>query len=231
MAYNNECEDNGYDCDRIQFFSNPDITYDNTGKALGTSTTAHNERALDENESEFADIEPIVSDKTFLFPEFLDRDIYASVTAINTIHNEADYEITDGASVVWSAASDITMEAGFLAESGSTFQAKLAGCNANRMEDENAATTDDMQNVVAVTVFPNPFSEQFTLSLTSFSEATQLTVKVYDVMGREISVEFINSSPGKNEFTINTHDWIPGVYLLKAFDGNALLGIQQLVKQ
>jgi hypothetical protein len=37
MAYNNQCEDNGYYCNRIQYFSNPTVTY--LGAPTGTTGT------------------------------------------------------------------------------------------------------------------------------------------------------------------------------------------------
>jgi hypothetical protein len=44
MAYNNQCSDNGFYCTRLQYWSNPGITYG--GASMGTANSADNHRTL-----------------------------------------------------------------------------------------------------------------------------------------------------------------------------------------
>jgi hypothetical protein len=46
MAYNNQCADNGIDCTRVQYFSNPGTLY--SGAPMGDASTADNHRVLNE---------------------------------------------------------------------------------------------------------------------------------------------------------------------------------------
>lgn len=48
MAYNNQCSDNGLNCVRIPYFSNPDLSYngDALGAAIGTNNAANNASIL-----------------------------------------------------------------------------------------------------------------------------------------------------------------------------------------
>ncbi|KJR42286.1 Peptidyl-Asp metalloendopeptidase [Candidatus Magnetoovum chiemensis] len=48
MAYNDKCSDNGYNCTRINYWSNPDVSYDGvpTGKSASASNSANNALTL-----------------------------------------------------------------------------------------------------------------------------------------------------------------------------------------
>lgn len=217
MAYNDECDDNGYNCDRIEYFSTPDVNAPGTSIPFGDAATAHNERALDENESEFADFEPVVSDKGFLFPESIDGEMYASVTAINTISNESLFEITDGATVVWSAGDWMQMEEGFWAEAGTTFEAKVAGCNASRMQDENTSITiAGFENGMAVSLFPNPADIKSRITL-QLQHESRVQILFRDIMGRMISVVVASQSfnEGSYDFELNLEGIPAGSYFIE----------------
>jgi hypothetical protein len=218
MAYNDECEDNGYDCDRVEYFSTPDVTYLGTGKVLGTAETEHNERALDENESEFADFEPVVSDKLFSFPEFVDEEMFASVTALSSIDHLAQYEVTGGATVVWSAGSDLYLEPGFFVAQGSTFEGKIAGCNASRMGEESGTEAAEAVGVegISAEIFPNPAAGETKLSL-ELSRDTEVTINWRDMAGR-LLLELAQAEyrpAGLHEFHLHLEDITPGVYFFE----------------
>lgn len=186
MAYDDECDDNGYNCQRIQYFSTPDVNYPGTSKPLGTAAEEHNERALDENESEFADFETVVSNKSFFYPEFIDGDIYGSITAINTIQHVSTYEVTGGAEVVWSAGDWILLEAGFYAGGGATFQAKTAGCDALRMQDGNISQHESSGSLLTMHIFPNPASQETTISI-QLEKKSSVSISIVDLQGRLIT--------------------------------------------
>jgi hypothetical protein len=217
MAYNDECDDNGYNCDRIEYFSTPDVNAPGTSIPLGDAGTAHHERALDENEPEFADFEPVVSDKAFSFPESIDGEMYASVAAINTIQHTASYEITNGATVVWSAGDRMQMQEGFVAEAGTSFQAKLAGCNASRMQDENSSITNaGFENGMAVSLFPNPADIKSRITL-QLQHQSRVQILFRDIMGRMIS-EVLGSqiiAEGLYDFELNLESIPDGAYFIE----------------
>ncbi|MBK9731472.1 MAG: T9SS type A sorting domain-containing protein [Chitinophagaceae bacterium] len=213
MAYDDECDDNGYNCDRIQYFSTPDVNFPGTSKPLGTAADEHNERALDENESEFADFEPVVSNKTFLFPEFVDGSIYGNVTALNTIQHIADYQVTGGAQVVWSAGDYIVLEDGFYAGAGASFQAKLGGCDALRIQDGNMeqdASTGSFQNM---NLFPNPAASETTVSF-QLEEKSTVSINMVDLQGRVVFKSMSQLyEAGTQLIDINCSSFTSGTYL------------------
>ncbi len=185
MAYNDECEDNGYDCARVQYFSTPDVNYPGTSKPLGTVSDNYNEKALDENESVFADFELVVSDKSFFFPEFVDGSVYGNITAINTIQHVSTYEVTGGAQVVWSAGDWILLEEGFYAGDGASFTAKMSGCDALRLQDESVYSSDSTDLSSTVKLFPNPTAGETTVSF-QLEEKSNVSLSLVDLQGRTI---------------------------------------------
>lgn len=231
MAYNTECDDNGYDCQRVGFFSNPDITYEATGKALGDASEAHNERALDENESDFADFEPVVTNKLFLFPETISGTIYGSITALSTIRNEASYEILNGAQGVWSAGDELTLDVGFEVESGSMFEGKIAGCNASRLgETGSAASLNASGASLLMNLFPDPASNETNVSFT-IPDLSEVHGRLYDLSGR-ILLTFISSTceAGPHQVKIDLDKIPSGTYLCK-IDAGEVREVKKLVVQ
>jgi len=76
------------------------------------------------------------------------------------------------------------------------------------------------------TIFPNPFSSTTNISFTS-AQDEELTLKVYDIMGRLLQQRSIQSIAGNNQLTFNAA-YAPGVYLFKleGIDGSS---VQQAV--
>jgi peptidyl-Asp metalloendopeptidase len=72
MAYNNECSDAGYNCTRIQYWSNPDVLYSGSATGVeGGSTPADNSRTLNNTAYTVANfrqsvcsISPVKNDQT-----------------------------------------------------------------------------------------------------------------------------------------------------------------------
>ncbi|MCY7410178.1 MAG: M12 family metallo-peptidase [Chitinophagales bacterium] len=213
MAYNDECADNGYDCDRIEYFSTPDVNFPGTSKPLGTVSDNYNEKALDENESVFADLEPVVSDKSFLFPEFVDGSVYGNVTAINTIQHVSTYEVTGGAQVVWSAGDWILLEEGFYAGDGASFTAKMSGCDALRLQDETVYSNESAGLVSAIKLFPNPASSETSVSF-QLEKKSNVSLSMVDLQGR---LMYANTDQlfeaGSQKITVNCSSLSSGTYL------------------
>lgn len=231
MAYNTECDDNGYNCQRIAFFSNPDIDFDGTGKALGDAEDAHNERALDENEVDFKDLEPIVTNKTFLFPETISGTIYGSITALSSIHNASSYEISNGAQGVWSAGDELYLDVGFEVESGSQFVGKIAGCNASKIgETVDESFVNGMDATLLMNVFPDPANNETSISFT-LPETAMVRGMLYDLSGRNL-LTFINNTfePGTHQVNIDVNKIPSGTYLCK-MDAGAIREVKKLVVQ
>ncbi len=213
MAYNDECEDNGYDCDRVQYFSTPDVNFPGTSKPLGTFSENHNELALDDNESEFADLELVVSDKIFSSPEFIDGEVYGSVIALNTIQHVSNYEVTGGAQVVWSAADWILLEEGFYAGAGTSFHVKMSGCDALRMEEGADYAGESSGLSYSVKLFPNPATSETTVSF-QLGKKSNVSFSLVDLQGKLLykgSAQLYEA--GMQQIPVNCSALAPGTFL------------------
>ncbi len=82
---------------------------------------------------------------------------------------------------------------------------------------EPATATEPVpENTVALDAYPNPFAERATVALT-LGAAQQVTVAVYDVLGREVAV--LHDGPltvGDHRFTLGAVSLPTGAYLVRA---------------
>ena len=78
-----------------------------------------------------------------------------------------------------------------------------------------------------VTVFPNPFTNELTISNAQGSEKNKATeIKVYDVFGRIIYSQSFSSS----NFKLKTTNWHQGIYFVEVLtNGNRVM--QKIIKQ
>lgn len=78
------------------------------------------------------------------------------------------------------------------------------------------ATNDIVGNALNINVFPNPFSGQFNLEF-ELGEATQMEVKLFDAMGRQIKTLLAKEKipEGRHRFSFDETDFPTGVYWLK----------------
>lgn len=83
------------------------------------------------------------------------------------------------------------------------------------------------QNKYAIKVYPNPFSNVFTIQLISVNQKDHNhTLIVFDVNGNEIYSGFFN-----DEITINTKNWNEKLYLYTISTNNDVIATGKLIKQ
>lgn len=84
-----------------------------------------------------------------------------------------------------------------------------------------STSTRDALRVNDLKLYPNPASEQITVSM-NLPEATNLEAQVFDLLGRNVVSNRLGNLPGGDQqFTLNTSDLSPGVYSLRLTDGRA----------
>jgi Secretion system C-terminal sorting domain len=81
---------------------------------------------------------------------------------------------------------------------------------------------------LTVKAFPNPLQNE--LSIDVISESKQLEIEVIDVLGRSIYQKNESNTEGSKLLTINTLDWLSGIYFLKVSDGKKVFQ-QKIVKR
>ena len=81
-------------------------------------------------------------------------------------------------------------------------------------------------NNIVISVYPNPFSNQLTISGKNESDITGKTVKLYDVTGRL----YISKAITSQKTTMNVGNLPSGMYILKVEGGNSPQ-VFKLIKQ
>ena len=84
----------------------------------------------------------------------------------------------------------------------------------------------DKYNVHNIQIYPNPVSDY--VEIVSFdSELNIKQVEIYDMYGRLIATEMINSNQAK----INCSNLVPGMYILQLKDDHTILKTSKIIKQ
>ena len=86
-------------------------------------------------------------------------------------------------------------------------------------------STTDTDNIT-ISVYPNPFSNQITVSCNNVADITGKTIKLYDVTGKLFFIQIIKSQ--KTLINLSNLPW--GMYFLKVEGGNKP-GVFKLIKQ
>jgi len=88
---------------------------------------------------------------------------------------------------------------------------------------------DEYLNSEAVSIYPNPNSGDFTLSLESYS-SDEYGIKVIDIAGRSIYINTITCLPGANQLNISLPNIQQGMYTLMISRGDESITQKMLVK-
>jgi Secretion system C-terminal sorting domain len=81
---------------------------------------------------------------------------------------------------------------------------------------------------LTVKAFPNPVQNELTIDV--MSDAKNVEIEVIDVLGRSIYQKNESNTEGSKLLTINTLDWLSGIYFLKVSDGKKVFQ-QKIVKR
>jgi hypothetical protein len=76
-----------------------------------------------------------------------------------------------------------------------------------------------------ISVYPNPFTSQVTISYKNMANIAARTIKIYDVTGKLFSVHILKSQ----KTSITLHSLAPGMYLLK-IEGGSKPQVFKLIK-
>jgi uncharacterized protein (DUF736 family) len=89
-----------------------------------------------------------------------------------------------------------------------------------RLEDETAAAS-------RLSVYPNPNDGEFTVNFTA-AEATEATVTIFDIAGRQVLNRTFTAQPGENSLPISLEGVAAGVYTLR-FVQNGVASLTKVV--
>ena len=213
MAYGDACN-GGSHCQRIKYWSNPDVSYN--GNPTGDETWSNNAKVWENNAT---NVSTFNIDPTSIAITSVDNSIdmdYACWHATQSI-TATNYTIESGQTVEMLASSSITLLPGTTIKAGSKFRATIAPQipNANYplfAPKRNNALEQFNDIDISIKILDNNLN----LALSLEQDCKSATIKVYDILGR-LQLEIIsdtNLSSGEHSFSTNLNKLNNGVYLL-----------------
>lgn len=100
------------------------------------------------------------------------------------------------------------------------FEGAATGNAVFEKTDLGISSSNDIEGV-DTGVFPNPVQDELVISLDIQNDIySQMQMYVSDASGRMIVNQNVNTNSGLNVFTINTQEWITGVYFVNIIAGS-----------
>ncbi len=81
-------------------------------------------------------------------------------------------------------------------------------------------------NLIDVKVYPNPFNEYTTLRITNSERITNYELKIYDLLGNEVSVTIIRNS---DSFVISSSNMVAGMYFYKLLNKKEIIAAGKII--
>jgi hypothetical protein len=154
-------------------------------------------------------------------------------------NNVRNYEVLNG-DISFQASEKITLSPGFSALKGSKLVASVGSFNRTNSSSSGNKTfvKDEMKSknkaeeksIVLQQCYPNPFNPTTKIQF-SLSMAGNVTLKVYDVLGRKVA-ELLNQDfmqPGNHEVIFNAKSLSSGVYFYKIESGNMAISKKMIL--
>ncbi|MEM9887306.1 MAG: T9SS type A sorting domain-containing protein [Bacteroidota bacterium] len=134
--------------------------------------------------------------------------------ASNTISTTQAVTVQSGTTTTFDAGLLVHLQAGFHAESGSTFTARIGGCVANN-SPEMVARSNTFFHATSLNIFPNPLSDQATISYELSAKST-VHLAIYNLNGqfiRQLEAP-TERQRGTYQLSVNTSFLPQGIYVL-----------------
>lgn len=165
------------------------------------------------------------------------------IQGVDSIITIAMVDILASDTIIFEATEIVLLTAGFHAQSGSDFTARINDCDAEnssatpvvevRPEEETATNTIHNQvsstqeiHELQVGVFPNPFSSETTIKL-HLAKASRLELIITDMNGQIVhQQQYLNAQSGWQQYQFNASHLPNGMYFLHIRNAE-----QQVVKQ
>lgn len=227
MSYNDDCEDSGTSCTRIQWWSTPDVnvTAGWGGDPAGVAGVSKNEAALDNTEVTVAGWEPIQINKSVYDPDIVYDDEegnFEGLTTLSTVASASTYlDYRSGSKGYLKASESVTLREGFWARDGSDVSVYLETCVEVSAQAEvysrepGEIQISETTVVNRLNVAPNPFREMVSISL-DVEEEVIFDIYLLDAYGKVVNKisEDKFFVAGVHQMELNTHHLAAGYYML-----------------
>jgi peptidyl-Asp metalloendopeptidase len=223
MAYNDECIANGVNCTRLQYWSNPNITYG--GDAMGTTATENCTRVWNEEVTTvMAFRQP--DDNVIITDGDISNSLYADVISSQYIETSSNIVVSNSSILNLRAGNDITLQPGFTSELGSEFSANIepvSDCGSKKkseritFEKENITTNkiNDALQEFSYNIYPNPSYGSINIQYTLVSD-NLVSIELIDFLGQTVIpiLSKTNQVAGNYLIQFNTSGLTSGIYFI-----------------
>lgn len=218
MAYNNACSDAGTSCTRLQYWSNPSVTY--FGDPMGVAGLSDNEAALEDADLSIANYEGTVTNKSVFSSDIIADDEVGHFYGASTLTNTSTLTVQSGGDLQMEAGTQITLAPGFRANSGSTFRANIntfcstisdAPSRPDQLDPQEEEILGDLYKIQ-----PNPADQAARIEL-NLNREQNVFVAAYTLGGQlvEILVNQTSMAEGPHYVDWNTSKLTSGTYVVK----------------
>ncbi|MDR2970952.1 MAG: M12 family metallo-peptidase [Bacteroidales bacterium] len=234
MAYGNGCN---Y-CDRIWFWSNPNVRHPDDGVPMGTTSTENNARVWNEQSNKIMDFRQPETNVTVTSSDVSNTQ-YADIIAKQDISTSRTVNIDNGNSMYMRAGNSITLKPGFSvsAANGTEFVAKIENiydCGTSsssppkviiqnmpeEYDDMNYTTIKSISDF-SYNVYPNPSYELINITYSMDMEMV-LSIELVNLFGQRIITVLPkqNHQAGTHTLQIPVSDFPTGTYFLTISSAN-----------
>ena len=155
-------------------------------------------------------------------------DVTSSTTYIKAgnLNGNGDAIIRSGQTKMFRAKEFILLQAGFHAEAGSEFTAKIEDCSAGLVDDlpqEKVATLKfapkleegKLNTVLDINIYPNPFENQFFIDYRIGKDA-KVKIQLYDILGQKVKdiIKKQRKTAGIHQAKFTNRNLMEGTYIL-----------------
>ncbi len=224
MAYNSECSASGVNCTRLQYWSNPNVTYG--GDAMGTTSTEHCARVWNEESITVMAFRQPETNVTLTGSD-VSNSLYADVIATQNIETSGNITVSNGSALNLRAGNAITLQPGFTAELGSEFSASIetvSDCGSTTKSAKIAFEKDNniIDNIeetnenISYNIYPNPSFETVNINY-DLNTKSNVSIALIDFLGAIV----MNISANKNltvgnyNIQFDVADISAGVYFIR----------------
>ena len=230
MAYNDACADAGTSCTRLQYWSNPAISYFGNPMGGGSGACfADNESAIDAYDNTVAGFQTYIANKTFNLSDNIYDDEVGHLLAETSITTSSSFPVNfySGSVGTYQAGSSITLTEGFWARSGTEFTAFLDNCTDPFSPPQSPggsrndqALANSVQHSTTLELYPNPVAARTTIAYDVLEKGT-VVLEILDISGKVVEriTEVVDHDSGKYRITHNMEHLSVGTYYLRMFDG------------
>ncbi len=134
-------------------------------------------------------------------------------------HIAADATIESGAAITFKAGESIRLSEGFHAKGGSNFVAMIEDCPTNLQAPsvplENRLITPKISSDLTLTIAPNPLIDQTNLYF-NLSKPSNINLMITNGFGQLVAnpINQVRYETGAHNFTLNTADYLAGIYFV-----------------